>query len=640
MAYDNHVAVPSADEVFRDALSKPCPAAVQEILHPGCTLPAAALDPETVLVEHNLYALEPGVDRAVLEPRLRRLVGVLAGADDVRRTLVQDALIARLRRAKVARPAAIVDAAFRGSPVPRDGPDVGDTKKESQATAIVRLVTEGGAQLWHTPNGEGYITIIVAGHREHWPLASRGARDYLTRLYYLDAGRAPHGTSVLEVMATLSGIARYDGPTHPAYVRIAEHDDAIYLDLAGASWRVVEITRDGWRVVSDAPIRFRRPRGLLPLPVPEPGGSIGGLRRFLNVASDDDFVLIIASLLATFRARGPYPVLVLVGEQGAAKSTTARMFRELIDPSVSDLRAEPREVRDIMIAATSGHVVALDNVSRLQPWLSDAVCRLSTGGGFSTRQLYTDAEEVIFDAMRPTIITGINTMVTRGDLLDRAIVVTLPPVPDDRRRAEADLWTEFEAVRPHLLGALLDAVAAGLRRVGDVHLDHLPRMADFATWIAAAEAACPWPAGAFLEAYAGNRQSAIETTLDGDVVADTVRAMVPWKGTASELLVELNRQAPEDLKRRKDWFARPRQVADALRRLAPALRRVGIDISGGRQGHTGRRLIIIETVGASSSPSSPRSPNVSGPCAAGDEGDEPGRRLFTAEEEEDDDARL
>ncbi len=126
--------------------------------------------------------------------------------------------------------------------------------------------------------------------------------------------------------------------------------------------------------------------------------------------------------------------------------------------------------------------------------------------------LYTNAEEQIFQAQRPIILNGISAVVTRGDLLDRAIVVTLPPIPEENRKDEATFWQEYEIARPGILGTLLDAVSVGLRRVGDVHLERKPRMADFAVWGVAAEPACPWPEGMFLRAYTGNRQGAIEAT--------------------------------------------------------------------------------------------------------------------------------
>src|SRR5262249_28492037 len=156
------------------------------------------------------------------------------------------------------------------------------------------------------------------------------------------------------------------------------------------------------------------------------------------------------------------------------KSTTSRVLRRMIDPHVTVLRCEPRGVRDLMIAATNSWAVALDNLSGLPPWLSDALCRLATGGGFATRTLYTDDEETHFDAMRPVLLNGIEDVATRGDLIDRCIAFTLPQIPEEKRREEEPFWREFEAAQPKLLGAFLDTVVGGLQALPDVRLDHLP----------------------------------------------------------------------------------------------------------------------------------------------------------------------
>ena len=233
-----------------------------------------------------------------------------------------------------------------------------------------------------------------------------------------------------------------------------------------------------------------------PLPVPERGGSIEQLGKFLNVRSQADFVLAVTWLLAALRGKGPYPALVLSGEQGTAKSTLCAILRALIDPNAASLRALPREDRDLFIAASNGHVLAFDNVSGLPPWLSDTLCRLATGGGFATRQLYTDDDEALFNAKRPIILNGIEDFVTRPDLADRAIVLTLEPIPEERKRSEEELWGVFELERARILGVLLDAVAHGLKRMPETRLAKLPRMADFARWGTACETAF-WPAGAF-----------------------------------------------------------------------------------------------------------------------------------------------
>ena len=494
---------------------------------------------------------------------------------------------------------------------PTDDDDVDSgiaSRKESQATAMVRLAHEAGVKLWHTPTGDGYITIAIGGHHEHHALASRCTRDYLTRLFYLDSGRVPNPTALQAAIATLDGTARFDGDEHDVHVRVAAGDDRVYLDLGDPAWRAVEVTASGWCIVSDPPVRFRRPRGMLPLPTPVVGGSIDELRPFVNVATATDFCLIVTWEIQALRPRGPYPILVELAEQGAAKTTTAKVLRRLCDPSESDVRRPPRNTEDLMIAATNGHIVAFDNLSRLSEDLSDSLSVLATGGGFSVRKLYKNREEEIFQAQRPIILNGISQVATRGDLLDRAVLITLPPITEKARKDEETFWRDFTEARPRILGALLDAVSCGLRRLPEVHLERKPRMADFAKWSVAVEPACPWPRGTFLEAYMGNRQGAVEAILDGDPVADVVRAIAPWSGTATELLAELNKRTPENITRRRDWFSRPRQVSDAVRRLAPGFRKVGIEVEFTKSGHRRSRLIVIELVSASVSSASSGGP--------------------------------
>jgi len=236
----------------------------------------------------------------------------------------------------------------------------------------------------------------------------------------------------------------------------------------------VEIDSDGWRVVDEPPVRFRRAAGMRALPTPVPGGSIETLRRFLNVQSDNDFVLAVAWVLAALRNIKPYPMLALSGEQGSDKSTFSAVLRALIDPKAAPLRALPQEDRDLFIAANNGHILAFDNLSGLPAGISDTLCRIATGGGFAVRQLYTDQDEVLFDAARPVILNGIEDIVTRTDLADRTIFLTLEAIPEERRRPEKELWAEFDVARPQLLGTLLDAVSHGLKQRPDTRLDSLP----------------------------------------------------------------------------------------------------------------------------------------------------------------------
>jgi hypothetical protein len=238
-------------------------------------------------------------------------------------------------------------------------------------------------------------------------------------------------------------------------------------------------------------------------------------------------------------------------------------------------------------------------------WISDTLCRLATGGGFAVRQLYTDQDEVLFDAARPVILNGIEDIVTRPDLADRAVFLTLEAIPEERRRPEAELWAAFEAERPKILGMLLDAVVQGLKMLPETRLERLPRMADFALWASACETAI-WPAGTFWSSYCGNRDEAVENVIEADPVAAAVRAVMAerteWTGTASDLLGALSEATGERVAKSKTWPASPRALSGRLRRAATFLRKVGIEIDHIKEGRARTRIIVITAKEGSASP--------------------------------------
>jgi len=473
----------------------------------------------------------------------------------------------------------------------------------TQADILIDLAQT--AELFHAPDRTAFAGLDINGHRETWPIRAKGFRRWLARRFFEATQGAPSSEALQSALNVIEAKADYGAPERIVHVRVGGLDGRLYLDLADEAWRAVEIDATGWRVIDNPPVRFRRAAGMQRLAIPAPGGSIAALRSFLNVRSDADLVLVVAWALACLRNRGPYPVVVLSGEQGSAKSTFSSILRSLLDPNTAPLRALPREDRDLFIAASNGHVLAFDNVSGLPAWISDTLCRLATGGGFAVRQLYTDQDEVLFDAARPVILNGIEDIVTRPDLADRAVFLTLEPIPEERRRPEAELWAAFEAERPRILGVLLDAVVEGLKRLPDTHLPRLPRMADFALWATACETAL-WPAGTFWAAYCGNRDEAVEGVIEADPIAAAVRAVMTerteWTGTASELLGALGEMAGERVAKAKTWPDSPRALAGRLRRAATFLRKIGIEIGFEREGRARTRVIRITAASADPAP--------------------------------------
>jgi hypothetical protein len=168
--------------------------------------------------------------------------------------------------------------------------------------------------LFHTATGIAFADITIDGHRETWPIRSKRFRGWLRRRYYQTTGGAASAAEIRSALDLFEARAQFEGPERAVYVRIAEHAGRIYLDLADEQWRAVDIGPDGWHVIACPPVRFRRAAGILPLPVPQQGGSIELLKSFLNLASRDDFVLIVAWLMAALRPNGPYPLLAISGE--------------------------------------------------------------------------------------------------------------------------------------------------------------------------------------------------------------------------------------------------------------------------------------------------------------------------------------
>jgi hypothetical protein len=486
---------------------------------------------------------------------------------------------------------ASAESANEQGPVESKGPD-----RRTQAAKLVELAE--GAELFHTPTGEPFATIEVGGHHETHAVRSSALGSWLRRRYWDEYHKPVSGAPLNDALETLAARAEFGGETHSVAIRVGSHDGRLYLDLANDAWQAIEIGPDGWRVVTSTPVRFRRSATMEALPVPARGGSLDPLRTFVNVTGEDGWLLFVGALIAAFRPSGPYLVLILHGEQGSAKSTTTRVIRQLVDPSRSPVRAKPREEEDLLIAARNNWVVAFDNVSHLAPWMSDALCRLSTGGGLGKRQLYTDQDEVVLDAQRPMVLNGITEIATRGDLLDRAIILEQPTITDTDRRSEDEYWRTFEAVRPQILGALFDAVAAALANEDALTLERLPRMADPTRWVTAAEPSLGWQPGSFQAAYARNRNEGHGLVLEISPISVPLQELAargPWQGTSGELLARLAEIAGADTTQAREWPKNPRAMTETLKRLAPSLRVMGTEWArlprtGGARLHVLRKI--------------------------------------------------
>lgn len=490
------------------------------------------------------------------------------------------------------------------SSIPRStsNPQEGSSQP-NQTDKLLEIAKE--LDVFKTPGGEFYAQLPINNHKEVWPLRSRYLKDWLIVEFVKQHSQAPNPNSLNAALQVLEAQSRFTTNVREVFIRLGSHEGNIYLDLCNEKWEAIKIDDEGWSVVKTPPVMFRRVNGMLPLPKPERGGDINELKKHVNV-SEDHWPLFIGWVVMLFHPEGPYPNLVLQGEQGSAKTSTIRAARGLVDPNVAVTHKQPREDKEMHIKAHNAYILAFDNISSMPQWLSDVFCGLATGSGNGARRLYSDDEQVVFSAKRPCSINGIEEIATAGDLVDRAVIIPLPTIPDAKRKDEKKLNAEYEAARPRMLGALLDIVSAAIRNLPNTHLDELPRMADFALWVTAAEGALGWEKGTFMDAYTGNKKNAREVEVESSPVASAIRYMLQqvknWEGTCKDLLeIELPKYAAEEARKRPTWPKDAPRLSGALRRVAPALRSQGVSVEFSK---SGVRKVTL-TLDATNSPQRP-----------------------------------
>ena len=478
---------------------------------------------------------------------------------------------------------------------------------------------------FHSPDHVAFVSVLVREQRQVWRVRSSEFRLWLRHQYFDATGSAPPAQALEDAIGVLEARAEFDSPEQVTFIRVGADGGEYYVDLArkeGPS--VVKVTADGWEIAPDAPINFERPKSALPLPLPARGGSLSQLRPFVNVASAEMFVLLGAWLVAALFGSFPVPVLIIQGPQGSAKSTLLRVLRMLVDPAKGILRGQPRHEHDLAIAASRSWLVTFDNLSTIPDWLSDAFCRIVTGGAFAARQLFTDGDEVIFEYRRPAILNGIEELATRSDLLDRAVVVTLPKIDDAGRRDEEEFWKSFEAAQPLILGALFDLMAGVLKHLPSVELQQKPRMADFARIGTALEASQGWAPGTFMPIYAGNRAIGNGIAIEASLIGPYIKAMAfqegGWQGTPEHLLGCLDNlydraragrppgasfgqftHDPPRAPKPKAWPSNAQQLSAKLQRIQPNLAEEGVLVERGQTSGSQSEKFIRLSLKASTS---------------------------------------
>lgn len=452
------------------------------------------------------------------------------------------------------------------------------------------------SDLFKTISGTVYITILGMT----MAVLSGAFKDLLDGQHYKVFNLFPCETRVKKAIKDLDKFGRLFAPVKKVFRRFAIVGAAIYIDLCTPDFAAVKITRDSVSIEYNPPAKFIRPKVQQPIGAPVLNAVAKHMEllcEHIHFKTREDFILFVSWLIGCMNSDGGYPVLFLVGEQGSAKSTTCRLIKDLLDASSVALRNLPGTEKELMIAADNDFILCFDNISKLTKAQSDYLCKIATGAGFTMRKLYTTKDEIQIICKNPIVINTINYVPSRQDLLDRSIIVRLDFIPSEDRKTEKELLAKWEHDRPSILGALCQAASAGLKNYDSVSERNLPRMADFAKWVIAAEENLPWEKGLFMETMRNLRAKIVDEALESDPVAMAVLRLMEnrdgWSGSATELLEILEACIDQDRKKYPGFPKIANHLSRELERVSSFLREKGILFDRGR---SGPRFITLNNI--------------------------------------------
>ena len=484
-------------------------------------------------------------------------------------------------------------------------------KQKSASTLLIEIGCLFG--LFHDEDRNGYAIVSNGTIKQVIRLRSEEFKEHLSNYYYTIKQKGAHTNALQDALNTLEAKAKFSGECHKVFRRVGHQDGKIYIDLVNENWEVVEIDSSGWRILKESPVMFIRGKYSKAMPTPTTGGNLNQLWQYINV-KELDKALIFGWLMGAFKPQGPYPLLSINGIQGSGKTFLTRVLRTIVDPNTADTSNAPRDERDFAAQAYNNWLICLDNLSNIDNWLSDALCRMSTGGGISSRRLYSDVEEVVYEISRPGIVNGIPDLATRADLRERCISIELEPLGETKRESDAKLMQSFKNDLPKILGAIFGLLSSAIRKKSNIKLERKPRLAEFSEWVVAAEQGANLPAQ-FLEAYFENLQNSDEDAAEVSVIVYALQILMKenrtWIGTISELFKHLNRLdgITDEMKRSKAWRDSALKMRNEIKRNITTLRTVGIGIilKYERAPGTGDRLMKIERL--ESLPDKPSQPS-------------------------------
>jgi hypothetical protein len=545
----------------------------------------------------------------------------------------------------------------------RDGDENDEDDRNTKAKKALQHTQSHSKELFLNEFGRAFAAMYVDDHTEIHPMDERRFRNWISSVYYREEDDLLAEEDIKKVVRILEAQAEFDSdvPRHRLDVRVrgcnkekehkfetnrdyydgyeqgdededVEDFDEIYYDLTNRKWEAVRITAEGWKIVKNPPILFRRYGGERAQPHPDRNYDKDVLNQFislLNVRSDDHKLLLkglLPSLL--WPNTTPKPVLMEPAAHGSGKTTMFELIKDSIDPNTTKTASIPKELFNLKQYLAHNYMSFFDNVSYLSDEQSDTLCRAVTGSGDMKRKLYENDEDIIYNYRRIIGLNGINNAATRPDLLDRGIIIELEKIERKDRKLLRAIKREYNKLKPKLLAFYLDIIVKVLKErqqwrgidedffgLKQLIMDNggLPRLAD---WVILAEQIAAkvaqkqgetYEKGEFLRAFDRNLKVLNVEAIKESLVAEALITFMTdmeifkkgvnrdkygdayshWEGSSTLLLADLNRfidthPTVKISTKSKTWPQSSAVLGKEIRRLSLNLAALGIIIQSKR----------------------------------------------------------
>lgn len=451
----------------------------------------------------------------------------------------------------------------------------------------------------NSDNNKVYGLITINNHYETILLNSTTAREWLQYRYYQINDKSCSQDQCKEALQIATSEIKFNSKSKKEiiYNRIAMINNSIFYDMCTPDWKITQINKDGWEIISmdeDTPMFERKQQQTQQVnpivdTITSKRNGLDEMCQLLRIKLTDRTMFKI-HLIAFFIEKYPIPIMIFTGDQGSIKTTLMQTVKIIVDPSAQLSSRLHKKMEDISIHLYNRYLSAFDNISNFNKDISDLICRVITGEGDSKRELYTNMDEIILNYKRKIIVNGIAPSLDYPDLIDRSIFYETSTITENERLTLEEFIEKRDEIIPYLIHQIFDILCLAITVYDECKIDlhgKMQRMSDFSIWGEAIARSMGIEKMIFIEMYTKRIKLDALDIVNSYPIFGIVQKMMndipKYEDTISNFYDYLKSHAVDeniDTKSAESKFPKgPNKVREQIKILRPTFKALGFNIT-------------------------------------------------------------